>query len=89
MSYFFPDSVEERVTLAAKRTMKNFEDTWKWAKKHPIESAFAIAVVTVAFTLYPLPTILILVVGALALFGLNAATESSIFEQASSNSLFG
>jgi hypothetical protein len=81
MSYFFPDAVEDRARLAATRTMKNIEDSWAWAQKHPIESAFAIAVVAVAFITFPLPTILVLAIGALALFGLNAATESSVFEQ--------
>lgn len=84
MSFVVHDSPEDRTEFALTRTMKNVEDACAWAQKHPIESACAIAVVAVAFITYPLPTILVLAIGALAIFGINAASESSLFEQARS-----
>ncbi len=85
MSHFFPDSVETRIERAATRTWDNAKNTCEWALKNEsnkMKSAFVIAVVAVAFTFNPLYTVLALAIGALALFALNAATESSLFEQA-------
>ena len=81
---FFDAFTEDRARLAFDRTQKNFEKGCKFASSHPVGAALAIGSLAALMVFMPVPVMLALLVGALALICFNLFTPPSPVERMSS-----
>ena len=68
---------EHRELYLFDRTCKQMESVKKYALNHPVQASVAVAVLIVAAVYFPVPVILALAVGILALLAFNAFKEPS------------